>query len=173
MNFIFVLKIVDLKLASTTEELECLIYSILSSDITLFEKISSTTYRIRINSVLKKVEELSSDTEDSGAVDDGLSESDAYSSDEDSRCDVGNSIVRKVKNLNSQKSKKDVFNDYTEIDESHHGESWLLGLMEGEYSDLNIEEKLNVMVSLIEILHAGSSIRMEVIIDLLALSFCD
>ncbi|PON97514.1 Octamer-binding transcription factor [Trema orientale] len=153
--------IVDLKLASTTEELECLICSVLSSDITLFEKISSTTYRLRINSILKKVEELQSDSEDSGAVDDGLSDSDTYTSDEDSRCDVVKSSLRKVKNLNCQKSKSNISNDCTEIDESHPGESWLLGLLEGEYSDLSIEEKLNAMVALIDLLRAGSRMRME------------
>ena len=172
-NFVFVLKIIDLKLASSTEELECLICSMLSSDITLFEKISSTTYRLRINSILKKVEELQSETEDSGAVDDGLSESDVYSSDEDSRCDVGNSILTKVQNVNCQKSKKDASNNYTEIDESYPGESWLLGLMEGEYSDLSVEEKLNAMAALIDLLREGSSTRMEVILDHLAWSLCE
>ncbi|XP_062091461.1 homeobox-DDT domain protein RLT3 [Humulus lupulus] len=153
--------IVDLKLAGTTEELECLICSMLSSDITLFEKISPTTYRLRINSILKKVEELQSDTEDSGAVDDGLSESDAYSSDEDSRCDAEDSTLIEVKKLNNQKNQNGLLNYYTEIDESHTGESWLLGLMEGEYSDLSIEEKLNVLVALIDLLREGSSIRIE------------
>ncbi|XP_062111497.1 homeobox-DDT domain protein RLT3-like isoform X2 [Humulus lupulus] len=153
--------IFDLKLASTTEELECLICSMLSSEITLFEKISLTTYRLRINSILKKVEELQSDIEDFGAVDDGLSESDAYSSDEDSRCDAKDSTLIEVKKLNNKKNQNGLLNDYTEIDESHPSESWLLGLMEGEYSDLSIEEKLNVMVALIDLLREGSSIRME------------
>ncbi|XP_062085643.1 homeobox-DDT domain protein RLT3-like [Humulus lupulus] len=153
--------IVNLKLAGTTEESECLICSMLSSDITLFEKISTTTYRLRINSILKKVEELQSNTEDSGAVDYGLSESDAYSSDEDSRCDAEDSTLIEVKKLNNQKNQNGLLNYYNEIDESHTGESWLLGLMEGEYSDLSIEEKLNVMVALIDLLREGSSIRIE------------
>ncbi|CAL9009448.1 unnamed protein product [Prunus brigantina] len=50
----------------------------------------------------------------------------------------------------------------TEIDESHPGEVWLLGLMEGEYSDLSIEEKLSTIVAPIDLLHASSSFRMEV-----------
>uniref|UniRef100_A0A803NVL8 Homeobox-DDT domain protein RLT3 n=1 Tax=Cannabis sativa TaxID=3483 RepID=A0A803NVL8_CANSA len=154
-------RIVDLKLATTTEELECLICSMLSSDITLFEKISPSTYRLRINSILKKVEELQSDTEDSGAVDDGSSESDAYSSDGDSRCDAEDSTLIEVMKLNKPKNRNGLSNNYTEIDESHPGESWLLGLMESEYSDLSIEEKLNVMVALIDLLRAGFSIRME------------
>jgi hypothetical protein len=49
-----------------------------------------------------------------------------------------------------------------EIDESRPGEVWLLGLMEGEYSDLSIEEKLNGLVALIDLVSAGSSIRLEV-----------
>lgn len=155
------LPIVELKFASTTEEVECKICSILSSDITLFEKISSATYRLRINAILKKAEEFQSDTEDSGAVDDDLCESDAYSSEEDSRCDAGNSSLGKARNLKPHKSKDETRNVCTEIDESHSGEAWLLGLMEGEYSDLSIEEKLNAMVALTDLVRAGSSIREE------------
>lgn len=54
----------------------------------------------------------------------------------------------------------------SEIDESHPGEPWLLGLMEGEYSDLSIEEKLDVFMALIDLLSSGSSIRTEVITEL-------
>lgn len=157
------LQIVELKFASTAEEVECKICSILSSDITLFEKISSATYRLRINAILKKAEEFQSDTEDSGAVDDDLCESDAYSSEEDSRCDAGNLSLGKARNLKPHKSKDETRNVCTEIDESHSGEAWLLGLMEGEYSDLSIEEKLNAMVALTDLVRAGSSIREEVL----------
>ncbi|KAL5554766.1 hypothetical protein UlMin_042167 [Ulmus minor] len=154
-------QIVDLNLANTNAELENLICSMLSSDITLFEKISSSTYRLRINSILKKVEDFLSDTEDSGTVDDDLTESGTCSSDEDSWCNAGNSSLTKVKNLNHDKRKSDILKVNTEIDESNSGEVWLLGLMEGEYSDLTIEEKLNSLVALIDLLHEGSSIRME------------
>ncbi|CAL9007050.1 unnamed protein product [Prunus brigantina] len=34
--------------------------------------------------------------------------------------------------------------------------------MEGEYSDLSIEEKLSAIVAPIDLLHAGSSFRMEI-----------
>lgn len=159
---IFVSKIVDLKLASTTEEIESLICSMLSSDISLFEKISSATYRLRINNIVKKVEELQSDTEDCGAVDDDPNESDACSSDQDSGCDARDFRTGKAKNLALHKNKSNMLNVCTEIDESHPGEAWLLGLMEGEYSDLSIEEKLNAMVALIDLLREGSSIRTEV-----------
>ncbi|CAL8137770.1 unnamed protein product [Prunus armeniaca] len=76
----------ELNLSSGIEVLESLIGSTLSSDIT-FEKISSSTYRVRINSSEKKVEESRSDTKDSGAVDDDLS-------DDDSGCNSGNSKLK-------------------------------------------------------------------------------
>ncbi|CAL8167293.1 unnamed protein product [Prunus armeniaca] len=80
------LQISELNLSSGIEVLESLIGSTLSSDIT-FEKISSSTYRVRINSSEKKVEESRSDTKDSGAVDDDLS-------DDDSGCNSGNSKLK-------------------------------------------------------------------------------
>ncbi|XP_021819888.1 homeobox-DDT domain protein RLT3 isoform X1 [Prunus avium] len=155
------LQISELNLSSGIEELESLIGSTLSSDITLFEKISSSTYRVRINSSEKEVEESQSDTEDSGAVDDDLSDSGTCSSDDDSGCNSGNSQIKKLTYMNHGKSKDNMVTVYTEIDESHPGEVWLLGLMEGEYSDLSIEEKLSAIVALIDLLHAGSSFRME------------
>lgn len=162
INFAFVLKIVNLNLASTTEELESLICSTLSSDITLFEKISSSAYRLRINCVAKEDDEFHSDTEDSGSVDDDPNDNGPYSNSDDSGCESGNSIIRKVMDLNCHKSQSNMPTVYNEIDESHPGEVWLLGLMEGEYSDLSLEEKLNALAALTDLLHAGSSIRVEV-----------
>jgi hypothetical protein len=54
----------------------------------------------------------------------------------------------------------------TDIDESHVGEPWVQGLMEGEYSDLSVEERLNALVALVEAVNEGNTIRMalEVII---------
>lgn len=156
------MKIAELNVSSRIDDLESLICSTLSSDITLFEKISSSTYRVRINSSEDEVEGLQSDTEDSGAVDDDLSDSGICSSDDDSGCNSGNSNIRKLTYMNRCRSKNNMLKVHTEIDESHPGEVWLLGLMEGEYSDLSIEEKLNAMVALIDLLHAGSNMRMEV-----------
>ncbi|KAE8675183.1 Homeodomain-like transcriptional regulator isoform 2 [Hibiscus syriacus] len=147
--------VTELNLTSTTEELEELICSTLSSDITLFEKISSSTYRLRCSSVAKESNDCHSDTKDSGSVDDDFDSSD------DSVCDSGNYYQRKIKYDNHLKSKNNMLAVYTEIDESHPGEVWLQGLMEDEYSDLSIEEKLNALVALIDLLSAGSSIRME------------
>ncbi|XAR72605.1 hypothetical protein NMG60_11019310 [Bertholletia excelsa] len=45
------------------------------------------------------------------------------------------------------------------IDESSPGESWVQGLMEGEYSDLSVEERLNALVALIGVANEGNSIR--------------
>ncbi|CAL2248571.1 unnamed protein product [Prunus armeniaca] len=68
MDFVFVLQISELNLSSGIE-------------------ISSSTYRVHINSSEKKVEESRSDTKDSGAVDDDLS-------DDDSGCNSGNSKLK-------------------------------------------------------------------------------
>ncbi|KAL7215900.1 hypothetical protein ACSBR1_027948 [Camellia fascicularis] len=47
----------------------------------------------------------------------------------------------------------------TVIDESNSGEPWVQGLMEGEYSDLSVEERLSALVALIGIANEGNSIR--------------
>ncbi|CAL2244650.1 unnamed protein product [Prunus armeniaca] len=151
------LQISELNLPSGIEELESLIGSTLSSDITLFENISSSTYRVRINSSEKKVEESQLDTEDPRAVDDDLGDSGTCSSDDDSGCNSGNSKMKKLTYMNHGKSKDNVVIVYTKIDEGHAGKVWLLGLMEGEYSDLSIEERLSAIVAPIDLLHAGSS----------------
>ncbi|XP_054786871.1 homeobox-DDT domain protein RLT3 isoform X2 [Prosopis cineraria] len=154
------MQIVELNLVSTTEELESLIYSTLSSDITLFEKISSSAYRLRM-SLFKDIDDIQSDTEDSGSVDNELNDGNTWSSSDDFECDSGNSNLRKLKWVSNSTMKKNMLKASTEIDESHPGEVWLFGLMEGEYSDLSIEEKLNAIVALTDLLSSGSSIRMK------------
>ncbi|XP_052177400.1 homeobox-DDT domain protein RLT2 isoform X2 [Diospyros lotus] len=47
----------------------------------------------------------------------------------------------------------------TVIDETNFGESWVQGLVEGEYSDLSVEERLNALVALIGVANEGNSIR--------------
>ncbi|KAJ8748191.1 hypothetical protein K2173_000599 [Erythroxylum novogranatense] len=149
-------QIAELNLASTTDRLELSICSTLSSDITLFEKISPSTYRLRINASIAS-SGYQSDM-DSGSVHDDFDD-DGTSNSSDSEYD--SSSARKSKQNNYQKSKSNSLIVYNEIDESHQGEVWMLGLMEDEYSDLNIEEKLNALVALIDLLSAGSSIRRE------------
>ncbi|CAK7349189.1 unnamed protein product [Dovyalis caffra] len=151
-------QIVELNLAGTTDELELLISSTLASDITLFEKISSSTFRLRINTLTKEASDFQSDSEDSGIVHEDFDDSSAFSSS-DSDCNSENSSPRNLKLIDYRKRK--VLTVENEIDESHPGEVWLLGLMEGEYSDLSIEEKLNALVALIDLVSAGSSIRLE------------
>ncbi|KAJ6741290.1 HOMEOBOX-DDT DOMAIN PROTEIN RLT2 [Salix purpurea] len=45
------------------------------------------------------------------------------------------------------------------IDVSNPGEPWVQGLVEGEYSDLSVEERLNALVALIGVAIEGNSIR--------------
>ncbi|KAF8413823.1 hypothetical protein HHK36_001817 [Tetracentron sinense] len=47
----------------------------------------------------------------------------------------------------------------TEIDESNSGEPWVQALMEGEYSDVSVEERLNALVALVGVAIEGNSIR--------------
>ncbi|CDY51255.1 BnaC03g77790D [Brassica napus] len=142
-------EVAALNLATASEEeRERSICSTLASDITLFEKISESTYRVRVNCFS---EDHESDSSESGSVDDD------ESGDEMGR--VSESFVfRKAKR---RKHKSKMLEVCSEIDESHPGEAWLLGLMEGEYSDLSIEEKLDVFIALIDLLSSGSTIRME------------
>lgn len=161
-DYNFYVQIAELNLAKTTEELESLIYSTLSSDITLFEKISSRAYRLRMSTVIKDSDDFQSDTEDSGSVDDELNASDTCSSGDDFESDSIISNIRKLKRANSRKIKNNFLKVHTEIDESHAGEVWLLGLMDSEYSDLKIEEKLSALAALTGLLSSGSSIRMKV-----------
>lgn len=135
----------------------------LSSDITLFEKIAPSAYRLRVDPQIKGKEDSISDSDDSGSVDD----------DEDaSRSDDGSDGSQKLKfpqnesrlARRKEKNAHESPNKCSEIDESYSGERWLLALMEGEYSDLSIDEKLDCLVALIDVVSgAGSVPRLEVI----------
>lgn len=48
----------------------------------------------------------------------------------------------------------------TVIDENNAGQRWVQGLMEGEYSDLTVEERLHALVALIGIANEGNSVRL-------------
>ncbi|CAI9091445.1 OLC1v1026482C2 [Oldenlandia corymbosa var. corymbosa] len=150
--------IVDLNLAAATHELELLISSTLSSDITLFEKISVSGYRLRVDPMAKEPRNSPSDSEDFGSVDDDLDLSDTS---EDSECEMRSCSSFKLKQKKIRSSKENILASCTEIDESHPGEAWCLGLMEGEYSDLSIEEKLSALLALVDLLSSGSSCRIE------------
>ncbi|XP_077243782.1 homeodomain-like transcriptional regulator [Tasmannia lanceolata] len=159
-------QIVELDLPNTADGLEHLISSTLSSDITLFEKISPYAYRLRPQ-ISIGMENSQSDTEDSGSVDDDSGDSSNNSSSDDSdesdseELDSAICESRIVRHKVRRKQKNNKLIEYAEIDESHSGEAWVLGLMEGEYSDLRIEEKLNALVALVDLTAAGPSIRVE------------
>lgn len=141
-------------------ELECLVSSTLSSDITLFEKISSCGYRLRANPATKEPEVSQSDSEDFGSVDDDSDMNLEHSSCESD--ELGGCHSNKHSRSKTHENKCTTLVLHTEIDESHPGEAWLLGLMEGEYADLSIEEKLSALLALIDLLSSGYSIRLEV-----------
>jgi len=109
---------------------------------------------------MKDSDESHSDTEYSGSVDDELNDTDTCSSADDYENDSINSSIRKLKSVNSHKN--NMRKMYMEMDESRSGEAWLLGLMEIEYSNLNIEEKLNALAALTDLVSSGSSVRMKV-----------
>ncbi|CAL9224946.1 unnamed protein product [Arabidopsis halleri] len=149
-----------LSLATAPEERENSICSTLASDITLFEKISESAYRVRVNCFSEDPDKSQSDSDNSGSVDDESDDCSISSGDEIEHVSE-NPALRKVKCRKRRKLKSKIRELCSEIDESHPGEPWLLGLMEGEYSDLSVEEKLDVFVALIDLLSSGSTIRME------------
>lgn len=125
----------------------------------MFEKISPLAYRIRMNFTEETDEP---DVEYSGSIDD-CSKGTMTDSSSDSEHDSGNSSLTQVHHMSrhrKQKTSKLVADN--EIDESHPGEVWLLALAESEYSDLRIEEKLNVLVALVDILCGMSCFRSKV-----------
>ncbi|EPS74161.1 hypothetical protein M569_00592, partial [Genlisea aurea] len=134
----------QLNLTDALPELEDLISSALSSDVTLFEKISLSTYRVRNCAVEKESE------------DDFLSGSDDFESGDDFSEVTGGNDANDPEHDSGGGS-----SPCNEIDESHNGEVWLLGLMEGEYADLRVEDKLDALVNLLDLLNACSCIRME------------
>ncbi|KAG6482178.1 homeobox-DDT domain protein RLT3-like [Zingiber officinale] len=154
-------QIVDLGLSHTTEEVEQLVYSTLSSDITLFEKISPSAFRLRVDPHIKGRIDSESDTDDSGSVDDESDKVSTSCSSDDSEVDLAirDRLIVKYKTRHKKSSRK--LAEYTEIDESYSGEAWMQGLMEGEYSNLTIEEKLDALVALVDLVGACPSVRME------------
>ncbi|XP_068653269.1 homeobox-DDT domain protein RLT3-like isoform X2 [Aristolochia californica] len=158
-------QIVGLNLLNTVEEVEELICTTLSSDLTLFEKISPCAYRLRLNPIVSKgIEKYQSESEDSGSVNDDSSDSDGDSNgddSEDSEVVISGLENRIIKHKSKRRQKNYQRTDATEIDESHSGEVWMLGLMEGEYSDLSLDEKLNALVALVDITSAVPSLLIE------------
>lgn len=80
--------------------------------------------------------------------------------------DISASIELSVDASGSNKDAASVALQDTEIDESNPGELWVQGLMEGEYSDLSVEERINALVALISKAIEGNSIRVVLEVDL-------
>lgn len=55
-----------------------------------------------------------------------------------------------------------------DIDENDLGEPWVQGLVEGEYSDLSVEERLSALVALIGVAIEGNSIRVVLEVSFLS-----
>uniref|UniRef100_A0A1D1XEP5 DDT domain-containing protein DDB_G0282237 n=1 Tax=Anthurium amnicola TaxID=1678845 RepID=A0A1D1XEP5_9ARAE len=166
-------QIIALDLCTSPTELELLISSALSSDCTLFEKIGPFAYRLRVSStIMKGINDSLSDT-DSGSAEDDSGESNSSSSSDESYSSELDSAASKqsiVRFKRCQKRKSKKLCQSAEIDESFSGEAWLLGLMEGEYSDLSIEEKLDALVALVDLTNSCASLRVEEPVrDMLAL----
>lgn len=60
----------------------------------------------------------------------------------------------------------------TDIDESIPGELWVEGLMEGEYADLSVEERLGALVALIGVAIEGNTIRLVLEVIKQFCSYC-
>ncbi|KAF5481349.1 hypothetical protein F2P56_002009 [Juglans regia] len=94
---------------------------------------------------------------DLGNIDEGLSSMQArgLNKDDGASFSVSQSVdVSGIGNNIAIVSQED-----TDIDESNPGEPWVQGLIEGEYSDLSVEERLNALVALIGVAIEGNSIR--------------
>ncbi|XP_059659804.1 homeobox-DDT domain protein RLT2 [Cornus florida] len=92
-----------------------------------------------------------------GTSDNGLQlmQSEGFSEVKTSRTSVDQSV--EVTGICNEAVNPDL--EDTVIDESNSGEPWVQGLMEGEYSDLSVEERLNALVALIGVANEGNSIR--------------
>ncbi|GKB51080.1 putative reverse transcriptase domain-containing protein, partial [Tanacetum coccineum] len=97
-----------------------------------------------------------------GSVDDDPNEISNNHNITDSDNGLGALIAHKHGQTNSNKSKENTLTIHSEIDEHHPREMWLLGLIEGEYSDLNIDEKLNALLAFVDLLRAGQYTNRDV-----------
>lgn len=180
----------DLNDLPSSNALEALVCSSLSSDISLFERISSSAFRLRTNfihsrdgdrSCSETSGDMESDTEesDSEESDTGESAESAYEEQviahapETGRegihtgrpqalpsareCRSQHEAILSLGNEGNEVDRHCI--DGTEIDESHVGDAWVFGLMEGEYANLSVEEKLNALVALFNLVNSGNSVQ--------------
>ncbi|KAJ0959908.1 hypothetical protein J5N97_000342 [Dioscorea zingiberensis] len=102
--------IVSLDNSNTTEELEQAIYSTLSSDVTLFEKIAPTTYRL-VNPQIKGADDSQPEDEDMGSVDDdsdNTSTSSGSDDSDDSDNEGGMPVAASVRVLDKSASRENI-----------------------------------------------------------------
>ncbi|KAJ0960513.1 hypothetical protein J5N97_001603 [Dioscorea zingiberensis] len=111
-------QIVSLDNSNTTEELEQAIYSTLSSDVTLFEKIAPTTYRLRVNPQIKGADDSQPEDEDMGSVDDDSDSTSTSSGSDDSDDSDNEGGIVQYKILRNKKRCLKVTEE-TSIDESY------------------------------------------------------
>ncbi|KAI5005270.1 hypothetical protein ZWY2020_032513 [Hordeum vulgare] len=138
-------QIIGLNLSGASE-VEQLIFSTLSSDITLFEKIAPSAYRLRVDPRIKGKEDPRSDTEDSGTVDD---DEDASSSGDESDGPQESYPEHESRIVRWRQKSIHKITMASRVDGS-------------EYSDLSIDEKLDCLVALIDVVSgAGSVPRLE------------
>ncbi|XP_049936805.1 homeobox-DDT domain protein RLT3 isoform X2 [Nymphaea colorata] len=156
-------QITEMDLPKSAHELEESIRSALSRDIKLFEKISACAFRIRFNPSSQATEQLESDSEDAGSVENNSigSEGDDAESDEPEELDSATDKFGMVGHISQSRITGKWIIDNSEIDESQPGEAWMLGLQEGDYGNLTIEEKLDALVALVDLTNAAFSMRAE------------
>ncbi|PKA61598.1 hypothetical protein AXF42_Ash018211 [Apostasia shenzhenica] len=152
-------QIVALNMSRMIEEQEQVIYTTLSSDVTLFEKIGCSTYRLRVYTQINDKIESHSEDDGYGSVDDESIDGSAFSSSDDSEHESSGVCEQRIVKYKTRHKKPGKSIEYNEIDESYAGEAWILGLMEGDYSQLSIEEKLDVLLSLVDLVDACSAPR--------------
>lgn len=178
---------------TTSKTPEASIAAALSRDTKLFERTAPSTYCLKspyrkdpadrdviINAAREKIHIFKNgcfDGEEAfDAEKDDDSESDIPDDPEVDDISIGNLGLKsetagdvKVERSNIVGgTPKDVLDEDNVVDESISGESWVQGLMEGEYCDLSVEERLNALVALIAVANEGNSIRvvLEVLVIL-------
>ena len=108
------------------------------------------------------MEDSDSDTECSGSIDYNNSAYSSSSSGGEDKLSGSESSSPPTRFHIKGKRRGQQIVQSIEIDESFPGAGWLLGLMEGEYSDLSIEEKLDALTALVDLTSSCSSLKVEV-----------
>ncbi|CAN6462430.1 unnamed protein product [Victoria cruziana] len=157
-------QIIEMNLPKSDHELEELIHCALSKDIKLFEKISACAFRIRINSFSQTTEQVDSDADDVGSVENNSMDSEVggdAGTDESEEMDSATNECGMVSQISQSRTTGKWIIDNSDIDESQTGEAWMFGLEEGDYGNLTIEEKLDALVALVDLTNAAFCMTAE------------